>query len=98
MLLAFEHQIGLDVAVAMVNPLPGQRVIAEPFWQGAICGKLGNNPQQINIQRRPVWTSRLALVVLLETAGTLNRPHGGQPEDRKSTRLNSSHLGISYAV
>src|SRR5438045_7510997 len=29
------------------------------------------------------------------------RPTGGQdrsPEDRKSTRLNSSHLGISYAV
>src|SRR5258705_9493442 len=24
--------------------------------------------------------------------------HGSAPEDRKSTRLNSSHLGISYAV
>src|SRR5438045_5454528 len=26
------------------------------------------------------------------------REHGPQAEDRKSTRLNSSHLGISYAV
>src|SRR5262245_24365486 len=26
------------------------------------------------------------------------RPHAGQDLDRKSTRLNSSHLGISYAV
>src|SRR5262245_62873640 len=25
-------------------------------------------------------------------------PAGKRPEDRKSTRLNSSHLGISYAV
>src|SRR5205814_5885915 len=35
---------------------------------------------------------------------TINPPHGqtggqhGAPQDRKSTRLNSSHLGISYAV
>src|ERR1035438_8132634 len=27
-----------------------------------------------------------------------NRPHGTASMDRKSTRLNSSHLGISYAV
>src|SRR5262245_34984237 len=27
-----------------------------------------------------------------------HRPAAGQLEDRKSTRLNSSHLGISYAV
>src|ERR1035441_4055866 len=31
------------------------------------------------------------------TAGTLLSPVRG-PADRKSTRLNSSHLGISYAV
>src|SRR5258705_5889497 len=30
-----------------------------------------------------------------EAAGPRQRGHGG---DRKSTRLNSSHLGISYAV
>src|SRR5438045_4654076 len=27
-----------------------------------------------------------------------SRPGGGRRADRKSTRLNSSHLGISYAV
>src|SRR3712207_7673612 len=26
------------------------------------------------------------------------QPHRGEPEDRKSTRLNSSHANISYAV
>src|SRR3712207_7189927 len=27
-----------------------------------------------------------------------NSPHADRPEDRKSTRLNSSHANISYAV
>src|SRR5262245_65879529 len=34
-------------------------------------------------------------------AGRVGRPtllRGRDPQDRKSTRLNSSHLGISYAV
>src|SRR5262245_54729302 len=30
--------------------------------------------------------------------GAISLEPGGQFEDRKSTRLNSSHLGISYAV
>src|SRR5262245_65348463 len=29
---------------------------------------------------------------------TAGWPHGSRSQDRKSTRLNSSHLGISYAV
>src|ERR1035438_542391 len=36
-----------------------------------------------------------------QEARTMNRPSGSRPlryADRKSTRLNSSHLGISYAV
>src|SRR5438045_8804153 len=40
---------------------------------------------------------------LLESIGALVTPHSNAkvpdaPRDRKSTRLNSSHLGISYAV
>src|SRR5438045_8327037 len=31
-------------------------------------------------------------------AQSSKRAEPGDPEDRKSTRLNSSHLGISYAV
>src|SRR5688572_31741829 len=31
-------------------------------------------------------------------AGLLQLPGGGEPSDRKSTRLNSSHSQISYAV
>src|SRR5207253_11328262 len=34
----------------------------------------------------------------LPGARDLRRRHLGDPEDRKSTRLNSSHVAISYAV
>src|SRR5256885_5319300 len=34
----------------------------------------------------------------LERAAELDAEYGRRPEDRKSTRLNSSHLVISYAV
>src|SRR5258705_1576143 len=35
---------------------------------------------------------------LLRTGRNGAHPNSSSPEDRKSTRLNSSHLGISYAV
>src|SRR5205814_8803985 len=40
----------------------------------------------------------LVLVVLEELLGRVDQGLGLVAEDRKSTRLNSSHLGISYAV
>src|SRR5262245_63122289 len=36
--------------------------------------------------------------VRVDGTSRLLAPYGTFPEDRKSTRLNSSHLGISYAV
>src|SRR5437899_10230371 len=56
-----------------------------------------------NVPRRGIGDASFAPLVraatqwgkpLLETARAAERI----PEDRKSTRLNSSHLGISYAV
>ena len=40
-----EHQIGLDVAVAMVNPFASPRMIAESFRQGAVCRQEGDGSQ-----------------------------------------------------
>src|SRR5438045_7935806 len=44
--------------------------------------------------RRPVAVQRDGH----DRRGQLVRPQRSCPSDRKSTRLNSSHLGISYAV
>src|SRR3712207_8508554 len=44
--------------------------------------------------RRPFGMTALGLVLLLLIIGAL----GDSSEDRKSTRLNSSHANISYAV
>src|ERR1035438_1693768 len=41
------------------------------------------------------WHRRL---IAKKFDGSKNRPPGNSRSDRKSTRLNSSHLGISYAV
>src|SRR6202158_6491079 len=44
---------------------------------------------------RSVVLGQLAVVVAL---GDLHEPEAGADQDRKSTRLNSSHHSISYAV
>src|SRR5471030_131448 len=51
---------------------------------------VGGRHQRVNI--RPVLCPHIAQQV------GWNRAGGGNRVDRKSTRLNSSHLGISYAV
>src|SRR5438309_8513146 len=49
-------------------------------------------------QDKPAWTpGREALVGALAASARASRP-GVQAGDRKSTRLNSSHSSISYAV
>src|ERR1039458_2201198 len=53
-------------------------------------------PNDLNSLRRTLWLNRLrggTAAVIVEPLG----PESGT-RDRKSTRLNSSHLGISYAV
>src|SRR5438477_6544584 len=39
-----------------------------------------------------------ASAVAADVHGTVTNAQGGEPLDRKSTRLNSSHMSISYAV
>src|SRR5438045_7957734 len=47
----------------------------------------------------PSWATRNAATHIASTCAREPRKSGGRsPTDRKSTRLNSSHLGISYAV
>src|SRR5256885_4737161 len=48
----------------------------------------------------PTWTDGVGWKVFLEHPDEIRRtiPYIGRNPDRKSTRLNSSHLVISYAV
>src|SRR5207247_10730215 len=62
--------------------------------------------QQSNLQTRDPWPSLDRATASFDTVRTLTadfvqiveNPMLGDPEDRKSTRLNSSHEWISYAV
>jgi len=60
-----EHQIRFDMAVAMVCPFAGQRVVAEFFRQRMVYGKKGDHCQQIHIQSSPVLSFLKRLVRLI---------------------------------
>src|SRR5262245_64534869 len=63
----------------------------EPDAAAAGAGRAGAVPRRAPGRGRGAGHGRRDLV---RRAGQLR----ARPEDRKSTRLNSSHLGISYAV
>src|SRR5262245_63471877 len=64
---------------------------ALPIWTGRIGGNV------FDIYRRAV-TDVAPAVIAAEPHRDYGRSDIGDGADRKSTRLNSSHLGISYAV
>src|SRR5262245_43374005 len=68
--------------------------LAAPFASRAVRGwRFVTDP------RRAAWAAAaVAALVYLSAASSLWPRHLGTRADRKSTRLNSSHLGISYAV
>src|SRR3712207_8481327 len=60
-----------------------------------ICGRGGARPGPAPSNRRTAWVRR----GLARGPGrTARSARGGPGRDRKSTRLNSSHANISYAV
>src|SRR5438045_7132763 len=66
----------------------------------AVIGLIGDLGQ-VQIEGRERHLVRRVLVQLaamIRAHGEWAGGHEGHPLDRKSTRLNSSHLGISYAV
>src|SRR5438034_5108803 len=94
--------------------IQGLRQIPDPFPlpPGAAPGPLGRRAETVLVVDQPNVTGRPARKrVLAEQVKHLGRPleqvpqQGHEPvpgalriEDRKSTRLNSSHTVISYAV
>lgn len=65
-LLVDQHQVGLDVAIPVILPVPGQRVVAVPRFQRLVVGERDQDGHQVGVERGPVLPFRLALVVALE--------------------------------
>src|SRR5256885_7250048 len=61
-----------------------------------IPAELRERVEDVLLNRRPDATDRL--VEFAKSMSVSRDPKGSAPADRKSTRLNSSHLVISYAV
>src|SRR5262245_63735740 len=66
-------------------PMPAAPVGLPPLDQNLIAQLAGPAP----VQQQPGFLDKLAIAL---------QGFGAGVQDRKSTRLNSSHLGISYAV
>src|SRR2546426_1693363 len=64
---------------------------------GVAAARAAAPPHDLQHQPRPVLHGRRRVPEAPGGAGN-RRALAGRPEDRKSTRLNSSHLVISYAV
>src|SRR5205814_8307927 len=74
--------VGLEYALAHTC------VFAKQSLDAILCGRVGLPLYGVTYYRHPL---SLSYGVILPSSFSVN-------QDRKSTRLNSSHLGISYAV
>src|SRR2546430_17162789 len=81
-----------DTAPTEIYPLPLHAAL--PIWRGR-----GDGPQARAVFRSGGGTARGAADrTALGARSALRPPRRGAIRDRKSTRLNSSHSQISYAV
>src|SRR5262245_64360760 len=71
--------------------MPGRRPTSTLFPYTTLFRSSGQIPG-------PRYLAASQEITVLGGLGDETLPHLPYPEDRKSTRLNSSHLGISYAV
>src|SRR5690242_21105342 len=68
-----------------------------------IFAAAGHPVRQVNIDREPALANKYGVsgipcFVMLVDGQVVDRVVGATTKDRKSTRLNSSHMSISYAV
>src|SRR5437899_10197954 len=84
------YEFELDPKRTALLLIDMQRDFVEP---GGFGEQLGNDVSNL---RRVIAPLQRVLGVMRECGYTVIHTREGQ--DRKSTRLNSSHLGISYAV
>src|SRR6266511_4758976 len=92
---SFRNRYVRTGVLALPGPVPGQLGWADPAWQGGgeACTLRGAQPAQPDLRHIGA-----GLDVGDCAAQGVGVGHGDGDEDRKSTRLNSSHVKISYAV
>src|SRR5205814_10587811 len=92
-----------------VSPPPHRPTLVSPSFPTLRSSDLGRVLFALSIAAFPEELPRDTLSAIFSGAQSKVREAGGtlagghtirdaEPKDRKSTRLNSSHLGISYAV
>src|SRR5207244_6290636 len=79
----------------MVPDLDSVRSVAGKYGAGRLEQDLEVEPERPGFRVLEVETYH---VVEAQPAAPVHLPEAGDPRDRKSTRLNSSHQIISYAV
>ena len=70
-----QHQIGLDVAVAMVFPFTGQGVVSVLFFERQIIGQCLNDGDEFAGKGGAVNTFDFPLEIPFELPGVLNSSH-----------------------
>ena len=81
-----QHQVGADMAVPVVLPLPAQRVVAVARRERPVFCQLGHNARKLGIDGPGEAASSFAPVIPFEDRGPPNRPHGGRPSGRRRRR------------
>src|SRR3712207_7226865 len=67
------------------------------LFRSLLCGS--KQPLVLDLgEAKPQWEVKPQLEATPQWEATAPRALAGAPQDRKSTRLNSSHANISYAV
>jgi len=69
-----QHQVGFDVAVTVVFPVAGQRMVAMLLGQRLVVGQRLHDRHEVIRQRFAVRTFGLAFQITLELPGLFNRP------------------------
>src|SRR5205814_1317636 len=104
-----EVQLGVGPDALSARPEHEATPVGRPPWLDIVIGAVGDlaGPARRDLEHEELEV-RTARVAGVRDARAVGRPRElgldreavvtGQLADRKSTRLNSSHLGISYAV
>ena len=66
-----QDQVGLDMAIPVITPIPGQRVVTVAHFRCFIIRQEVQNWHQVGIERCPVLTFGFSFVVAVELPGWL---------------------------